>query len=133
MKTKHISQAEQGSLRIPIALLLGAALVFAVLGVTACSGADTAGNGENDQTSSQGLPTETVSGTIVEIYDSELMVSVVDSTTPAITDMVRVDVSQIDNSIVMGLHVGDPVTVSFSGAMGMSDPPFVSATELKVL
>jgi len=114
-------------------MLLGVALIFAVLGVVGCAKQDT-NNPEGDgQTGEQAMPSETITGTIDEINGSELMVSVTSSTTPAIVGRVRVNVGQIDNSIVATLAVGDSISFEFSGAMGMSEPPFVSATELEVL
>jgi len=79
------------------------------------------------------MNSEEVKGTITEIIESELLVEISDSTAPGLSQgLVRVDTSQIDSNTVKGLKVGDKITFEFTGVMGMSEPPFVSATSLKI-
>ena len=106
-----------------LALLVCIFCVVGVLGLVGCNGS----GGNNEPINS-----EEVSGTVLEIRDGELLVEITKSTAPGLeAGLVRVDVSQIDSNTVDSLKVDDKITFEFSGIMGMSEPPFVSATSLK--
>jgi len=79
------------------------------------------------------MNSEEVTGNITEIFDNEIVVEITKSTADGLKQgLVRVDVSQIDSAVVKDLKVGNTVTFKFSGIMGMSEPPFVSADSLVV-
>jgi len=107
-----------------LTLLVSVFAVVGVLGLVGCNGSGGSGGGE-------AINSEEVSGVIIEITADELLVEITKSTAPGLqAGLVRVDVSQIDSKIVDNLEVDDAITFEFSGIMGMSEPPFVSATSL---
>ena len=124
-------QAKRFGSRPKVSLLALLVCVFCAVGMLGLVGCN--GSGGNDQESDNGaMNSEEVSGTIVEIMDDELLVEISSSTAPGLSQgLVRVNIEQIDGDIIDKLKVDDKITFEFSGVMGMSEPPFVSATSLK--
>lgn len=118
-----------------LVLALSACLLFTLgaLGLAGCNNATD--NSYNDQassgTSDQDME-ETITGKITSIDNPEILIEVPAENKEALEGSVRVDISQIDTSITKNLKVGDTVTVNFSGAVGTSEPPFISAITLEV-
>jgi len=130
-------QARHDKSRTKVSLLALFICVFCLLGVLGLVGCTTStgdnGSGNSTDSGNVAMNSEQVSGSITEIIDSELLVEITTSTAPGLSQgLVRVDTGQIDSSIVKSLKVGDKITFEFTGQMGMSEPPFVSATSLEV-
>lgn len=73
-----------------------------------------------------------VIGTITSIGESELLIEAAEDGNEFLTGPVRVDLSQIEGNIIAELAEGDTIKVDYSGQVGMSSPPYVSATAIEV-
>ena len=73
-----------------------------------------------------------VRGQIVSIGEAELQIEAATDSNEFLSGLVRVDFSQIDKGIIESLKIGDTIIVTYSGAVGMSSPPFISAETLEV-
>ena len=111
--------------------------VFGVLGFDGCSASDediavTDHSSNNDESAM--VQTEKVTCIITEIDIPELLVEVTASSTEGLSlgSLVRVNTSQIDAETIEALQIGDTIRFEFSGVIGMSEPPYVSATKLEV-
>ena len=130
MGTRHTLRAVSRAKVSLLAVVVGILCIFGVLGLAGCT-TPAAQPPDNGGTA---IASEEVKGTITEILESELLVEISESTAVGLQQgRVRVDTSQIDSELVKSLKVGDKITFEFSGIMGMSEPPFVSATSLEVV
>jgi len=145
LKTQHKKGFVPRSLTCLLVLSLGVACALGALWLAGCttpaqdsSATDNTNSGDSGTAGNSGTDVAPVTpvdvtGTISEINGTELLVDVTESGTDALQGSVRVDTGQIESSIVDGLKVGDTVKLEFSGVIGMSEPPFISATKLEVV
>ena len=124
MKTQGMKGLASRPLMYRLALF---ACLFCLIGTLGLAGCTTQGGGGDVMNS------ETATGTIKEIHDSEVLVDVASSSADYLQGLARVGIDQIDSGVVDSLKVGDTVKFEFAGFMGMSEPPFIPATALEVL
>lgn len=107
--------------------IVGVSVLFIIaLSVVAGCAAD------NAEPLADDAQTEWVVGTVLNISENEILIDVTSDSTGNLTGELRVSIGEIDSSIVKDASVGSTVEVVFSGVMGMSMPPFISALELSV-
>lgn len=75
---------------------------------------------------------EQVTGTVTSISEAEIMIDAVENTDNYLKGPVRVNMDNLDVEILNTLKVGDTVTVTWSGIVGMSEPPFISAQSIEI-
>lgn len=109
-----------------IAVFLLSALLL--IGIIGCSSEET----KRPEPVTEGTQ-EWIIGTISSISDEEILVSATSDSLGTMTGPVRVGTSEIDASVIEGLTVGDELEIVYSGIMGLSDPPFISAISLTVV
>ncbi|MDR2035749.1 MAG: YobA family protein [Coriobacteriales bacterium] len=79
------------------------------------------------------LASEQVTGTITSLNGSELLIEITESSVDYLQGPARIDTSQIEGDLAKNLKPGDKIKLEFSGIVGMSEPPYISATKLEVL
>jgi len=136
MRTRPIKRSESRLKASLLAVFVCVFCVFGALGLIGCTTSTQNSSNSEDATSESDdivMNSEEVSGTIKEILETELLVEISESTAAGLQlGLVRVDISQIDSDTINNLEVGDTITFEFSGVMGMSEPPFVSANSLEL-
>lgn len=78
------------------------------------------------------LESEWVKGTVTDIAPSEILIDVTSDSTGSLTGDMRVSIGEIDDATVKSIEEGSTAKIVYSGVVGMSNPPFISATELTV-
>ena len=122
------SQTKKQSVRNPMKYILTVCLcIMCVAGVLSIAGCSAPEESSSQQTEAA------VTGVITSLGSTELLVEASEDTNGFLQGQVRVDISQINSSIVQGLMVGDTITVTYSGQVAMSAPPLISATTLGVV
>lgn len=134
MKARRENRPAARLFRQVLVACLCSVFALGALGLYGCA-STTDGPASNEQESSgtESLANEEVTGTIASISETELLVEVSESSDDFLQGQVRVDLSQIADSVVQSLQVNDVVKIEFSGQVGMSEPPFISAITLERL
>lgn len=93
---------------------------------TTTGNAETGTGAETDAVSGQ-----EVTGVITEVGESELRIDASADSNEFLQGPVRVDFTSIGKDAIKDLKVGDTVVVQYSGQVGMSEPPYISATSIE--
>ena len=118
--------AIQGVVKISLMILLGVAGIFMVAGCTS-------GQTSSSDTNEGAIGAATVEGTIVSVFEDELLIEAENDSAGGLSGLVRVGVTEIDKTLVDSLSVGDSIVVEYPGFAGMSEPPFISATSIQLI
>lgn len=113
---------------------------FMLIGVLSCVGCTSEVEATTDEGSeldagndnAQVMNQEQVTGTVTSISEAEILIDATDDTGDFLRGAVRVNVSSLDASIYNALKVGDTVIVTWSGMVGMSEPPYISADTIEI-
>jgi len=137
MKTKLNTHNGSKVFKSLLLFLVSAYCVLNICGLVACTtpAGDQNSDGQANGESGGPITSEEVIGVITQIETgaSEILIDASADSNEFLQGPVRVDISQIDESIIKDLKVGDSIKVEYPGIVGMSEPPFISANSLEVV
>ena len=133
---KHQTKTPKPSKALTYILSLTCCFLFSLGALAGCStpapSAPESGQATpGAESATQGQMEEgTIIGTITTIGDTELLIEATENTQEYPIGSIRVNVEGIDSSILESLQEGDTIEITYSGQVGMSEPPYIAALTL---
>lgn len=111
-------------------IIIATITCIAMVGLVGCGTNYNNSSKTNDSTTAT---QEWVIGNVSEIAGNEMVIESTSDSSGSLTGTVRVNIESIDSAIRNNVSQGKSVKVYYSGQVGMSEPPFISAKSLDVL